>query len=310
MTTLKETLPILDAAVPLIPGKVAEAEHEGQEFRQAVEDLLRLIEQQRAGAGQMLSRVKEALAVLQDAAAERQGQVVEGLQSVEATLAEALEGVEEGRDELSEGLDAAGSDIQALETHLGDGGQRTQSARDDAARAIDELKAEVHEGQTGLEGALHAATAAVDAVGGELEEAQGVLADAAAQLNATMAELLERARTRLGGTHDRLKGLQAELEASVTGAVSELASRKEQLLEDVRERLQDEVRQRLDAGLDTVAESLGQLGDAVAEATRTCQQDREEVEQRFEALRQRMPPLQDAVVCVKQAAEQVGVAWA
>jgi hypothetical protein len=58
-----------------------------------------------------------------------------------------------------------------------------------------------------------------------------------------------------------------------------------------------------------VAGSLGDLGETVAEATRACQGDREELERRLDGLRERMPPLQNAVVCVKQAAEQVGLAW-
>ena len=61
MTTLHETLPILEAAVPAVPGKIEAVGQEAEAFQKSVRDLLENLGEKEEQARGLLDRVRTAL---------------------------------------------------------------------------------------------------------------------------------------------------------------------------------------------------------------------------------------------------------
>src|SRR4026209_1664821 len=75
MTSLTETLPILDEAVPALPGKLEAVAKEGDAFHQAAADAVAAFHQKREMADALVDQVKQALEALRDQARENEKQV-------------------------------------------------------------------------------------------------------------------------------------------------------------------------------------------------------------------------------------------
>jgi cysteine sulfinate desulfinase/cysteine desulfurase-like protein len=91
--------------------------------------------------------------------------------------------------------------------------------------------------------------------------------------------------------------------------MSEMGSRKDQIIENLRTRVQDELRQALDQQLSEVTNALSELGQAAIQAEEACESARQELQQQLGELAERIPVMQTGVEQVKQAATEVGIAW-
>jgi hypothetical protein len=110
-------------------------------------------------------------------------------------------------------------------------------------------------------------------------------------------------------TIDKLRELRTTQEGGIRETAADLASKKDHLIEELRQHAETDLKQRIDTATTRVMESLGKLSHVAAEARASSQRAREEVHSEFEELKQAMPPLERALESVKQAANEVGINW-
>lgn len=309
MTSLTETLPILEEAVPALPPKIEAVAREGQAFQKAAREALAEFQQRRAQADSLVEQLREALETVREQADGERQQAEEIATGLRELVEEEVQGTSEGTDDLQNGSDEANAALGQLESELAQGEDRARAANEEARTALDTLREQAASDQAELDGAAQEMTAAVQAAEQAIVEGQGVVAQAVASLGETMGRLLAEARARLHQTQEHLDRLQSEQDAAVAAALSELESRREQVEKEVTERVGSEVRDALDGELDTAMTTLGEMGQEVVQLQADCQTQREDLEQQVAGVAERMPPLQGSVEQVKGAAQQVGLAW-
>ena len=89
MTSLTETLPILDEAVPALPGKIESVARMGDEFHQSAQEAIGAFRQKRAETDALVEQVRQALEALRDQATEQE----QHLTSLSGALDQAVDGV-------------------------------------------------------------------------------------------------------------------------------------------------------------------------------------------------------------------------
>src|SRR5688572_23383453 len=100
MTSLTETLPVLDEAVPALPGKIEEVAKKGDELHQAAQQALGAFRQRRAEAESLVEQVRQALEAMRDHATQQE-QHLTGLRgALEQAVEEEASGIGEGADAL------------------------------------------------------------------------------------------------------------------------------------------------------------------------------------------------------------------
>ena len=309
MTSLQETLPILDKAVPELPAKVAEAAKGAEQFEAAIKDLLENIEEKEGQARELLARTRAALAAIEQTATEGRDAVDEATSAVETAIEEALDAVATGRDEVRDALETTAGAMEDLSSQLVDAGSRTESAQEDAAGAVKDLGERMRSGQGDLDEAVGDVEAAADALKGALAEGAEAVSEAVAELSGKMTTLLEDATGRLGDAQSRLQQMRSSHEPNVEEGLSDMTSRKDGIFQRLQERVQEELRAALDDALGEITSALGELGDVVLQVQESCHTGREALQEQIVQLEERIPPLQGGVEQVKQAAAQVGVDW-
>jgi uncharacterized phage infection (PIP) family protein YhgE len=309
MTSLTETLPILDEAVPALPRKVEEVAREGDSFEQAARQTLAVFEQRRADAKGLAEQVRHALEILEEQANQDRQQVEQAVQGLDGTAEESRTAARDGADDLETGGEAATAAFTALTTHLTQGGDRTRAAHDDARQALDTADDRAQSTQSELDGLVDRMTAAITAAEHALEDEQAKVAAGVTALSQALGNLLEQARTRLGETRSQLDELHSNQEAAVRVALAELTEGREKLEQQLGERLQKEVQQGLNDELEAVSSALGDLGEQVVRLEADCQAEREGLDPQLDAVAQMLGPLQNGVEQVHKAADQVGIVW-
>jgi chaperonin cofactor prefoldin len=309
MTTLKETLSLVQAMAPALSGHLAPILQEGTKVQQSVQAFLHDLEEKRAEAAQDLAQLHAALLELKAEAADEHAHLDAGAQAVEAALQESLHAMETDEGELNHGVDAVGAATRGLESHLTEGGSSARAAEGDAKQALTSLAGAIHSGQAELEGALKAVSDEAQALEHAVEETQTAVGSELTGLRDRMKNHLEEARGRVAHTLDKLRELRTTHEARIRETAADLASRKDHLIEELRQQAETDLKQRIETATARVMESLDRLSHAATEARACSQRAREDVHTEFEELKQAMPPLERALESVKQAANEVGINW-
>jgi hypothetical protein len=309
MTSLTETLPILDRAVPALPEKIEAVAREADAFDQAAHQALASFEQKREEAEDLVEKVRQALAALHDQAVGEKQPLEESVHAVQQTATEATHQIDAAVGELEGSGDHAETAFGALETHLVQAGERTRTAQEEARHALEALQQEAHSSQAELEGAVIETMAAVHSAQQAVTDGQERVADGVATLKGAMQHLLADAVARLGKTHQQLEELQAEQEKAVTEALSALETRRQQVEQDLTHRLEDVVRHAVDPQLDAVVHALAETGQKVMQLKGDTESKRTELEQDLHAVAARVPPLQGGTDQVRQLAGKLGVDW-
>src|SRR5262245_40167863 len=164
MTSLTETLPQLDRAVPALPTRMEAVAKEADAFDQAAHEALASLEQKRTQAGELVDKVRQALTDLHDQAVAEKQALEESAHAVHQSAAQATHQIDAGVGELEGSGEHAATAFGALETHLVQAGDRTRTAHGEARHALDALQQQAHSSQPELEGAVTEMTAAVHAV--------------------------------------------------------------------------------------------------------------------------------------------------
>lgn len=309
MTSLYESLPILDKTVPTVPGKFEEAAREGQAYVEAVRAFLQRIEEKHHVATDLRQQLQAALNALEQQATDEQGALDTSLKSLEKTLQEALSAVEEDEGEVKTAADATGRAMEALKADLEGAGDRTRAAQESATGEFEELWKELEQDRGEVETAVQGVVAKAAELDTAIGEGRQAVTQALGGLAEKMGQTLEEARGQLGQASARLQSQLGQLEGEIGQGLGDLSQGRDRLLEDLRTRVASDVRQRLDEAVGTMVEAIGALGTGIAAAQEACQADRVQVEPEVEALRERFPPLQGAVTSVQQTCREVGAEW-
>jgi hypothetical protein len=121
--------------------------------------------------------------------------------------------------------------------------------------------------------------------------------------------VLEDGRRQVASTESTLRG-HLDAQAERLADLSErLQAGAETLLDAVRLRVEEEVRERLVSATRTVADAVQVLAGAAAEAQEAAASAGAELAARFDRLEQALLPMPPAIEQVKEAARTAGIAW-
>lgn len=309
MTSLTETLPILDEAVPALPGKIEEVAKKGDEFHQAAHQALGAFRQKRAEAESLVEQVRQALEAMRDQAAEQEQHFTSLNGALEQAVEEEASAIRDGADELHTAGEQAVTAFDQLEADLVQAGDRVESAQADARSVVEALAAEAGSSEQELEAATGAMVVAVGATRQAIEDGQALISQGVTTLKDALLRLLGDAQERLGQTYAHLDEVQTDQEKAVGEARSALEAECRQLQQELQQRLEQEVQQALDPELEAAVTALADMGQEVLKLQSAAESEREELADRLTALADRIPPLQNGAEQVRRAADQVGIAW-
>jgi chromosome segregation ATPase len=309
MTSLFDTLPILEKAVPTVPGKFEEAARDGQAYVQAVRAFLDQVEQKHHTATDLRQQVQNLLDAVEQQATEEHGQLDTALTTLETALQEALGAIQADEGEVKTALDGAGTALDDLKTSLIGAATRTEAAEHGASGEFQELGKALETDRGELEGAVQG----VVAKAGELDTAVGQQRQAVTAamngLSAKMTQVFGEAKGELADARTKVQGFLNQLEGEISTALGELSQGKAKVIQELEQQVTTEVRQCLDDAVGHMVDAIGTLGTTIAAAQQACQADREQVEPEVESLRDRFPTLQGAVTQVQETCRNVGAEW-
>jgi ABC-type transporter Mla subunit MlaD len=309
MTSLTETLPILDEAVPALPGKVDAVARKGDDFHRAAQEAVGQLQQRRAEADALVDQVRQALEAFGGAAAEDEQRVEQLTRALQQAAEEEARGAGEYRDEMHTAGAEAVAAFDRLEVSLVQAADRTDGAHEDARGALDALSEEARTSESELEAAADAMASAVGTAEDAIREGSDLVSQAMTSLKEAMLRVLADARERLDQTYQRLDDVREGQAKAVEEAMSSLDADLGTLGQDLQQRVQAEVQQTVDPDLRAVEAALGEMGRQVVALESETEAARARLTEELTAVADRTPPLQGGVQQVKQAAEQVGIAW-
>src|SRR4030095_2579070 len=215
MTSLTETLPILDEAVPALPGKMEAMARASEQFHREAHETLGLFRAQRQEAEGLVEEVRQAFDAIRQDAGQEQERVERLSRELERAVEEEARGGGEAAGEVRDAGDHVVEAFQALESTLTEAGDRTQGAQQDAREALDALTAEAKGGGAELESATGAMVSAVGGTQKAIEEGQAQVTNAVNALKDTLLRLLASAAARLARTRPRLEHVRETQEEAV-----------------------------------------------------------------------------------------------
>ncbi|HET9316591.1 MAG TPA: hypothetical protein VFQ51_13440 [Vicinamibacteria bacterium] len=309
MTSLQETLPILDQAVPALPGKVQAVAREAESFDKAARAAIAGFHDRRSAAEGLIDEVRRSLEALRDQAADEREAVDASARALRDAAEAEAQGIDEGADWLALAGDRARTALEMLESQLDEAADRTRAAQQEGEAALDALDEGTHGGRADLEQAAQQLTAAAGGAQEAITAGQAMVAEGVDALAAHMAGALARVQARLERTLARMDDLHGEQEDEVADTLAGLVARRQQVGQELGADLEEAVSDRLQPELDALVSTWGALGAQVGQLEADCQSQREELDPQLGAAGDRVEPLQDAIVQVKQAAERVGLSW-
>jgi hypothetical protein len=309
MTSLEETLPILDLAVPALPGRVTAVAREADSLEEAAREAVAAFQRRRADADALAEQVRQALEAFRDqAVAERQEQ-----DDAVRTLGEAAEDETLRIDESAGTLRAAGEQaaeaFAALQSRLDRCGDETRTALEEAERAVRALDERTRAGRAELEQAAGEIRGALVDVKQSISEGRSQVEEGVRALADAMDRHLAKVQARLDRTLRRLDVLRDEQADDVADTLAGLAGRREQVEEAVSARVEEEPTRSLQPQLESLESALADLGQQLTDLRVDVQGRREALDPHLAGIAERIEPLRGAVSQVKRAAEQVGITW-
>lgn len=309
MTSLHETLPVLDESVPALPQKLEEVAKESDTFHQAAGEAVAALKSRREQAESLVSAVRQALEALRENAQEEEKRVADASQALQTMAEEQLRELDESEGQVTTEGEQAKTALGELETHLESGTQRTRAAHEEARAALEALAEEARTKQPELDAAVDAMNQAVKAAQQAVADGQEMVEQGAATLKSAMDHLLAQAQQRLTQTHQYLDEIKTAQEAAVTKALAALEGEREQLEQVVVQALHDGVQEALEGELDAVVNALADVGQHVTELDGETQSRREDLARQIAEVEERIGPLQQGTQQVRGAADRLGLDW-
>jgi DNA repair exonuclease SbcCD ATPase subunit len=203
--------------------------------------------------------------------------------------------------------------MNELERRLVESGNAIEAAESEYRVSLDALRATLASGEAELSAAFESADQQADEFRNSVHELEAGLDRELGALTEAIRSLLQGAQTRIDATVTRIQGWQGDHETQLAAIGEEAehdADGKELLLEELRQRVEIEVKQVLDVAVDELLESLAGMTTALEPMREGIEEGREPFSQRFESVNDLIEPLRAAVGAVKDAADDVGVRWA
>jgi ABC-type transporter Mla subunit MlaD len=309
MTSLTETLPILDEAVPALPGKVEAVAREADGLHQALVDAMNALHAKREQSDALAEQVRQVLTALRDQSAGAQQRLEAAVQEVDQAADHAAHDVDEAEQQLqAEGGEAVAA-MDTLRARLVQAGDHTRTAHDGARGALGALAEQARARGPELDAAVDKMAAAVHDAQQAIAEGQAQVGQGAAALAAAMERLAGEAQQRLARTSQKLEELRAEQERVVGAALTTLESGREHVVQEVSKHLESGVREAVEPELIAAADTLVGMSQQVMLLTSETQSRREGLEHEVGLVADRIPPLHGGVDEVKRAAQTIGVEW-
>jgi chromosome segregation ATPase len=308
MESLKETLAALTQSLPDLPehlrGLLADVdalEASGQTLRDEAGEARNEADQQLEPLIQSLVELRE------EAAAQVQGLDRE-LGELEAAVAE-LEELEAAQQGVGEAVDAVGTSMDQLKGEVGEGAAAIEAARQGFTIVLDRIEERTRSAAQELQAAASAAEAAGDAAQGAIDAARSEVASQVAAMAAASAAAQVALQSVLQEAVGSLPGLASELRSSLDTMRGDLQAALDDLKDQWRQRLEDELAPGIDTAVEGVKTALATLDEHAADSAGKWSDGREAAETPLEAVQEQLPSLDTGVASVKEAADQVGLAW-
>ncbi|MET0552833.1 MAG: hypothetical protein ABW221_07340 [Vicinamibacteria bacterium] len=309
MTSLTETLPILDQAVPALPARLEEVAQESDAFQQAAVDAAALLGTTRGNAADLVSKVRDALDGLQAQALDGQKRVADAVHALEDTSDVQLRELAAVEARVATEAAETRAALDAVRSRLEGGAERTRAAHAEAGAVLDLLEEEARTRQPELDAAADAVAQAVKAAQQAAKDGQAQVDQGVGALRAALERLMGEAQGRLARTHEYLDAIREEHAQAVGQALSELTEGRERLGGEVAQALQSGVSEALQDDVDAALAVLTDVGQRASVLETETAPRREELAQQVEAVRARIGPLQEGVQQVRVAAGRLGIDW-
>jgi uncharacterized phage infection (PIP) family protein YhgE len=309
VTSLNETLPVLDVAVPALPARLEEVATKSDAFHQAAGEVVAVLQARRDQADALVTQVRQALAALRERGEEREKSIADSARALEDMAEEQLRELDAAEGGLTtEGAEARTA-LGALETQLAAGTQRTRAAHEEARAALEAFAEEARNRQPELEAAGDAMEQALKGAQQAIADGQELVSQGVTAVQGAMERLLAQAQARLDQTSQYLDTLRDEHATGVGQALSSLEDGREQLGLEMVQALHTTVQEALGSELDAVVSTLAEVGQQVVELESETEARREELARQVAEVEERIGPLQEGARQVQGAAERLGIAW-
>lgn len=309
MTSLNETLPILDEAVPVLPTKLEDVAKESDAFHLAAGEAVAALKSRREQAEVLVASVRQAMESLREQAQEDEKRVGDSARGLEEMAEEKLREVDESEGQLTTEGDEARTALGALESQLEAGTQRARAAHEEARAALEALGEEARNRQPELQAAGDAVEQALKTAQQAVTEGQTLVEQGVSVVKDAMDRLLGEAQERLARTHQYLDDLRDEQDKAVKQALSQLEGDCGRLSQEVAQALRTGVQEALENELDRVVNALAEVGQQVVQLEAETQSRREELAGQIAEVESRIGPLQQGTQQVKGAADRLGIDW-
>jgi chemotaxis protein MotB len=310
MSALKENLEALSASLPDVPAELEALKTQAGRVERGVVDFLNEVAGKDAEAATRLDELKQALVALGHESEGERTQLESQMDSFEERLEAGLGELRDDQGRLANVVEGAGTAAADLKDALDETSESARAGEREAVQELGDLAAAAGSVEEGLRAALEAATSEADALRGAVEETSDGVKQALSSLLQQMRAVAEQAKARIDQTAERLAVLQAAHEAEVPEQRARLVEQQQEIVTHLRERIDTELKTRIDEGAEAVLAALSLLRDEGLQAAETCKDARDTLEAGFEALREATRPLPPAIEAAKQAAVQVGLNWA
>jgi chromosome segregation ATPase len=304
---LKETLAALSQDLPEVPVQMRSVVEEAQALELATEALVTDVQTRQGEATTSLDGLQDALRGLRDAAGTDQKALETAIEELERDL-DALKEVETSQQDLATEVESLGQAMGRLETQLTDGVSAAQTTEHEVETAVDELQQQLRSGREGLASAAQAVSQASDALQSGLATLASRVDQAFAALGAASQQAQSTAEAALARVVDStLAEAERKVEAALTDYPGDLITGLEPIADEWRQRLEQEVRGRLDVALAKINGILAALTQQASQSAADCASTRQTLEQGFASVQEQIDPLSRAIGQVTSAARSAGI---
>lgn len=300
-------LPTLSDLALEMPPRVGALAQEGDQLEDKVRALLDAFEQKRTLAQEMFTQVQDALSAFREHADELKGRFASSADEVDAASKSGQDALSEGAQGLDSAASQAGGEMESLTASLTDAAGEAASAQEQATAGVHAVDERLATGGEALQSATETVAGETDALVQAADALRARVAEGSDALQQKMGELLMRAQGRIGELMSRLAELQGNHEDALGREAAHLETRRDELVQAVRSRIEDGIARPTAEAVDTVRAAFVAWGQDLQQCEARTHAAREAVAEGCDAVRTVSDPLPAVVEQVKGAAERAGL---
>lgn len=302
-------LPNLSDLALEMPPRVGALAQEGDQLEEKVRALLDSFDQKRTLGQEMLAQVQDALTAFREHADELKGRFASSADEVDAASKAGQDALNDGAQSLDAAAAQAGGEMETLTGALTDAAGQAAAAQEQAAAAVRGVDERLAAGGEELSSAMETVAGETDALVQAADALRARVAEGSEALQQKMGELLMRAQGRIGELASRLAELQGNHEDALGREAAHLETRRDELVEAVRSRIEEAIASPTAEAVDAVRAAFVAWGQDLQQCEARTHAAREAVAEGCDAVRTVADPLPAVVEQVKGAAERAGLAF-